>query len=278
MKEIISASRRTDIPAWYPDRLISWIRNGAVDVPNPYSGAVSRVSLAPPDVHTMVLWSKNFGPLLDQAKHLLPYRLYFLFTVNDMPDLEPNIPRLADRIGQFGRLAGRWGAERIAWRFDPIVFSVTGPVTPVDAFSRMAEQIAGAGITRLIISFLDFYGKVRARNDALRLGLIDPPREVKHAHAEKLAGIARSFGFSVESCCEDIGTVPGIEPASCIDGKLLGTLAGEPARCGKDPGQRPECRCTPSRDIGSYRDMPCPSGCLYCYANPLIAQTAGGFR
>jgi len=223
----------------------------------------------------MVLWSKNFAPLLVRDSLLRPFRLYFMFTLNDMPDLEPGTPPLADRFRQLSELAARYGSERIAWRFDPIVFRNNKPVTGLDSFSHIAERAAGAGVTRLIISFLDFYGKVSRRNETLRLGLVDPPAEIKHDWAAKLADVSQSLGIAVESCCEDLSGVSGIAPGGCIDGRRLGTLAGIPARIAKDPGQRKNCRCTVSRDIGSYHTMPCQSGCRYCYANPLIKAMAG---
>ncbi len=81
---------------------------------------------------------------------------------------------------------------------------------------------------------------------------------------------ATGLGLSLESCSETFGIVDGIKSSACIDGVLLSQLAGEPASKAKDPGQRSDCKCIVSRDIGSYRDMPCPGGCLYCYANPVI--------
>jgi hypothetical protein len=272
MRDIISASRRTDIPAFYLDRLLTWIAAGRATVANPFSGAVSTVDLSPDAVHTIVLWSKQFGKFLERDSAFRPYRLYFLFTLNDMPALEPALPPVFERIGQMRELSARYGPERIAWRFDPIVFRADGPVTGLDRFSDLAGRVAENGVRRLIISFMDFYRKVENRNRSFGLGLIDPPPEEKRGHAAALAELAIQHGFSVESCCEDLD-LPGIRRAACIDGGLLAALAGEPARLSKDPGQRKTCRCTVSRDIGSYREMPCPAGCRYCYANPVIPKS-----
>ena len=259
MKEVISASRRTDIPAYYLDRLISFIKQRFAEVKNPFSGVKYVVSLRPDDVHTLVLWSKNFRLFLGKSSFFEYYNLYFLFTINDMPHLEPGIP----------------GPERIAWRYDPVIFTGDGPVSDIETFSRIGEKIVNSGVTRTIFSFLDMYGKVRKRNKKLKLNLFDPPEEVKIEYAVKLAGVANELGLSLECCCEKLGYIEGITESSCINGYLLSELAGEPAKLTKDTGQREACNCTLSRDIGSYYDMPCPNGCLYCYANPKIELLSG---
>ena len=105
MKQVISASRRTDIPAWYLDRLIGFVHQGYAVVANPFSGKTSRVDLSPDHVHTLVLWSKNFGLFLQKMEQFKEYQLYFLFTINDLPDYEPSLPPLSERIGQLHELA-----------------------------------------------------------------------------------------------------------------------------------------------------------------------------
>ena len=276
MRQIISASRRTDMPACHFDTLRRFIEQGRADVPNPYSGAVHPVDLRPESVHTLVLWSKDFANVLAAPGLFEPYHLYFLFTINDLPRLEPHVPPLESRLNQIRELAMRFGPERIGWRFDPVVFTSDGPLSTPESFRRIGEVIAGAGIKRVIFSFLDMYGKVRERNERFNLDLIDPSVDVKRDYAAGLAVIAAELGLRLESCCDDLD-VPGISHSSCIDGVLLAQLAGEPVTLSRDTGQRVACRCTKSRDIGSYREMPCGHGCLYCYANPVIA-ISGGYR
>jgi len=272
MKYVVSASRRTDMPSRYLDRLVTYVEQGYADVRNPFSGKITTVDLDPGRVHTLVLWSKNFAPFLKNSHPFRRYHLYFLFTVNDMPVLEPAIPPLAERLDQAEELARRYGARHIGWRYDPIVFRSDGPVSTIESFRRIGERMAGIGVDRAIFSFLDFYGKVKARNSALGLNLVDPPEEVKTTYAGYLAGIAAGLGMSLFSCCEPLGNIDGVTPSSCIDGRLLAELGGEPVSTAKDTGQRRECNCAVSRDIGSYRDMPCGNGCLYCYANPVIRR------
>lgn len=260
------------MPACYLDRLLSFIKQGYAGVPNPYTGKEIIVDLRPENIHTIVLWSKNFRSFLKKSDRFKAYRLYFLFTINDMPDLEPSIPSLSERLNQVRELASRFGPERIAWRYDPVIFNDSGPVSPVETFERIGEYIAEAGVKRAIFSFLDFYGKVKARNEKYALKIIDPPIRSKIEYAVSIAGIAGNLGFSLESCSEKLGSIEGITPSACINGRLLARLAGEPTKLTRDRGQRGECRCTISRDIGSYRDMSCFNGCLYCYANPVTAN------
>lgn len=278
METVISASRRTDMPACFLDRLVGFVRQGYAEVTNPWSGRASRVELAPETVHTLVLWSKDFGPFLRRPREFRAYRLYFLFTVNDMPELEPSLPPLARRLDQVRELAERYGPERIGWRFDPVIFRAGGPVEPVETFLRIGENMARHGVRRSIFSFLDLYGKVKVRNERFSLGIVDPPGGVKREYAASLSSAAKGLGMWLESCSETLGALMGITPSACINGALLSRLAGAPAPLGKDPGQRTACNCTESRDIGSYSAMPCPHGCLYCYANPVITEKGRSAR
>ncbi|MFA5261694.1 MAG: DUF1848 family protein, partial [Candidatus Omnitrophota bacterium] len=104
MKVVISASRRTDIPAFYLPWLIHCIQVRFADIVTP-RGMKKRVDLHPDRVHSIVLWSKNFRHFLARKDAFKEYHLYFHFTVNDCPELEPNIPSLNERLGQVKALA-----------------------------------------------------------------------------------------------------------------------------------------------------------------------------
>jgi hypothetical protein len=62
---VLSASRRTDIPAFYMPWFMEGIARGEFEVVNPYSRKTTRVPATTPPVHTIVFWSKNFGPFID---------------------------------------------------------------------------------------------------------------------------------------------------------------------------------------------------------------------
>ena len=64
---IISASYRTDIPAFYGDWFMNRLRAGWCSTRSPYGGPPARVSLLKQDVDGFVFWTKNLRPFV---KHL----------------------------------------------------------------------------------------------------------------------------------------------------------------------------------------------------------------
>lgn len=273
MKTVISASRRTDIPAFYLDRLIEGAARGFMEVRNPVSGVPSRVSLARDEVHTIVLWSKDFGRFLGRRDELSGYHLYFQFTINDCPLLEPGVAPLDERLDQLKRLAAIYGAQRINWRFDPVVFWDRGGKSNLGGFDRILSAAAAAGVTLCTFSFAAYYGKVKRRMAAAGFDWFDPPEEARQETVSMLAKRAAAAGVALASCSMP-SSWPAVGKGRCIDGSLLGRLAGEPADARKDPGQRKDCGCTLSREVGEYDGMPCRGGCLYCYARP-AAESIG---
>ncbi|HIJ80290.1 MAG TPA: DUF1848 domain-containing protein [Desulfuromonadales bacterium] len=275
---IISASRRTDIPAFYADWFMNRIREGFFHRVNPFnSNQISGFSLKPEDVDAICFWTKNPEPLMKHLNELDDRGLnyYFQFTLNPYDKIfEPGVPPLKERISTMQELAGRICPERVVWRYDPVVLS---SITPVSWHLEQAEQIAwhlNKSARRLVFSFYDFYGKGQGRLDkalqgtGIRLDDITAPE-----HAAELNQIARGFktiadshGLQIFSCSEDIDLSGiGIEHGACIDGKLIGELFGTKAVEDKDKNQREICGCVESADMGMYNT--CDFKCAYCYAN-----------
>ncbi|MGA1845084.1 MAG: DUF1848 family protein [bacterium] len=269
---IISASRRTDIPAFYSDWLITQLHRGFAEVTNPYSHAVNSVPLSAECVHSIVLWSKNFAPLLKRIDALTGYELFFMFTINDSRFLEPRVPPLSDRFEQCDLILKRFGKERLLIRFDPIVYwkEGTGIRNNCASFQTILKRVAGAGITRMKTSFMDTRYRKLARRG---VDFIDLPVGQKIEIAATMGEIAGRYGITLEFCCNDYlfkdTSLPNIEKSCCIDGRYMACIVGRPTIFKKDPSQRKECQCTYSRDIGDYAQQ-CPHSCLYCYANPRI--------
>jgi hypothetical protein len=270
---IISASRRTDIPAWYSRWFLNRLRAGYCLVANPFNPSqVARVSMRQEDVDAIVFWTRNPVPLLP-ALDLLDgegYRYMFLYTITGYgPPLEPYAPPPAQATDTFLQLAGRLGAARVVWRYDPIVL---GPeLTPehhVSRFEGLARRLAGATET-VKISLVDLYHKTRRRLGRLPGGdhyLGDPETSPQLPHLiSALHGISAANGMRLETCAEEQDfTTLGAAPGRCIDGLLLSRLFGGSFPITKDKGQRRHCLCAPSKDIGMTDS--CLHGCVYCYA------------
>ena len=287
-KTILSASRRTDIPAFYMEWFMDGIDRGAFEVINPYNQHHRQVPARPHEIHSIVFWSKNFGPFLEQDcdRRLVRkgYHLFFNFTINTpVPALEPHVPPLAERLRQMASLARRHDPRTITWRFDPICFfrsAERGTVhNNLDALETIADALAALGIRRCITSFVDLYRKVLTRLPASGLELVDPPMDIKCETLLKMAAALDQREIVLAVCCERalLEALPpetGIRSAGCIPGPLLDRLFGSDMTVKEDPGQRRAkgCRCNVAVDIGSYSLHPCYHDCLFCYANPRAPQ------
>lgn len=272
---IISASRRTDIPAFYSEWFMNRLQEGYCLVPNPFNPKqVARISLVPESVDAIVFWSKNPAPMLRFLPQVegMGYRFYFLFTVNAYPKaLEPNLPPLEERIATFIELSERFGPRRVIWRYDPIILSNrTNAAYHRQTFENLCRQLAGR-TQRVIISIITAYRKTMRNLAPLgKQGYFfdkEPRRnletEVLLSHVAKTAS---EHGLEIFACAETRDyTRLGIKPSNCIDAALIRDLWGIKVSSKKDPGQREHCGCALSRDIGMTDT--CPHGCPYCYSN-----------
>lgn len=282
MRHVISASRRTDVPMHFAAWLADVVRAGAVDVPQPYTGRLRRVSLQPEDIHTVVLWSKDFRPVLQDEggvrQALKRYDQVFChLTVTGLGGtrLEPRIAHWQQVIAQLpGLVAFAGDPRRVSVRYDPIIHWYEGHVvrSNLPLFEPILESVHRAGVRTIRVSFASLYGKVRKRRGC---SWYDPTLEERLEIARKLVRVASSVGMEIHACSQGELHAVGALPSRCIDGELLSSLhpRGLPADTREDPGQRRECGCTVSVDIGSY-SMRCPNGCRYCYANPRIPKGA----
>jgi hypothetical protein len=269
---IISASRRTDLPAFYAKWFYHRVRAGMCRVQNPMNPKqISRISLKPPDVTAVIFWTRYPAPLLPYLSALSERGISygFLFTVVDYPRrLEPRTPPLHARIRVFRRLSAKIGGHRIIWRYDPIYFSpATGVAYHKQRFAHIARSLRGA-THRCIISTVDIYRKNRGRlTDPGELTWC-PPDPCDAAFADLMGYMAETAGengMEIVSCAEKIDLRPyGIHPGKCIDDRWISDFTGKPVTAETDPSQRSACNCVTSRDIGAYNT--CPFGCRYCYA------------
>lgn len=272
---IISASRRTDIPAFYAEWFIRRIRAGYCRVPNPYNRQqVGHVSLKPEDVDVIVFWTRNPKPLMAHLDEIdqRGFRYYFQYTLLGYPrQIDTNGPDRNTALKTFQQLAEQIGPERIIWRYDPIVFSqLTGAQFHEQNYSEIAEYLRGSTF-RSMISVMDMYNKFSKRLDQLNqqgIGIIDhnghsSPRY--DALMESIIQAAQENNIEIFSCSEERDmTHYGISPGKCIDDLYIKKAFGIEVGPKKDPGQRKVCGCVVSKDIGMYDT--CLFGCQYCYA------------
>lgn len=290
---IISASRSTDIPAFYPDWLLQRLKEGYVRWRNPFNGSFQYVSFA--QARLIVFWSKNPRPLfpyLEEIAEKIP-NCYFQFTLNDYEKekLEPFVPGLQLRIDTFLELSGKIGKEKVIWRFDPLILTEQ---TGLEELLRKVEKIGDKlkGYTeKLVFSFADItkYRKVQKNLQAHHIPYREFTEKDMAEFARGLQQLNKSWDFELATCAEKIDLDPfGISHNKCIDDDLmirlfphdkklmdfLGVTPGDlfnpsshllKSRNIKDKGQRKYCRCVQSKDIGAYNS--CPHSCLYCYAN-----------
>lgn len=270
---IISASRRTDIPAYYSEWFFHRLREGYVLTQNPRNPRqIKRISLTPESVDGIVFWTKNPLPMLDRLGELDSFPYYFQFTLNSYgKDAEPGLPSKNDvLLPAFQRLSKQIGRDRVVWRYDPIFLTPHYTLEYHCRYFRvMASRLSGYTET-CTVSFLDFYRNTASRTAPLQLLPMTEEAQIKILTS--FSETAKEYGISLNMCAEPISKQLGIPSASCIDASRLERISGRRLPAERDKNQRPMCGCAASVDIGMY-DC-CANGCLYCYANSGPAAVA----
>lgn len=265
---IVSASYRTDIPAFYAEWFANRLEAGYCLVANPYGGPPSRVDLRPQAVEGYVFWTRNaapFLPVLARVRRDTPFVVQY--TVTGYPHaLEASVIPAERSVALIRRLAEAYGPQAAVWRYDPVLFtSLTPPAWHRARFAELAAALEGS-VDEAVVSVANIYRKT-ARNTAAAaaehgFAWHDPPEEDKRALLAELAAIAARHGMRLTLCGQAGLLAPGIAEARCIDAARLSQVAGRPLAAERKPHR--DCGCARSRDIGAYDS--CPHGCVYCYA------------
>jgi len=288
---VVSASRATDIPAFFADWFSKRLTAGYCAWVNPFN-ANQKLYVSFAKTRAFVFWSKNPKPLFQYLQQVedLGIGYYFQFTLNDYDaeKLEPGVASLDKRIETFLELSQRIGPERVIWRFDPLLIGrgLTAEGL-LEKINEVAERIQGA-TQKLVISFADISAYRKVQSNLGKTG--GAFREMNAAEIETISAglvdLRRRTGLVVGTCAENVDLSRyGITHNRCVDDELLAKLYPDdrqlmtflgrssqddlfsemPVKVKKDPGQRKECGCIVSKDIGSYNT--CPHLCNYCYAN-----------
>ena len=249
---IYSASRRTDLVAFYPDYIADKV-------------ARSR------KLEAIVLWTKDprhlsVHPRLRMVIESVPTVVQLTITGLAGTAWEPRVPLYREFRGALQDLATRLPPGAVVWRFDPIL--VTEDLVQRFAETHQFLQTCLGKIDHCIVSFPDAYQKVVTRLSKEGRSLPEVSPEAERQVLQLLAEIAGP-DFRFKACCEPrLLDLPNVEQAHCVDGRLFDRLYG--TRFGdlpKDAGQRKDCGCVRSTDIGSYEQV-CRHNCRYCYAQP----------
>lgn len=272
---IISASRRTDIPCYYSKWFLHRLQAGYVLARNPMNySQVSRISLSKEVVDCIVFWTKDATNILDKLKNIddLGYKYCFQYTITPYGlDIEQNLRSKEQIIQNFQSLSSLLGRHCMLWRYDPIIVNEKYTVEyHEEVFEKMCEKLS-AYADRVIFSFIDLYAKIRLK------GICEISAETIEPLANAIGTIARRHNLTIQSCCENYDlTKYGIHQGGCIDLSVMERVCGYKLNLKTDKGQRTNCHCIESIDIGAYNT--CLNGCLYCYANFNEETTKKNFK
>ena len=267
---IISASYRTDIPAFYPAWFRARLEEGGCTVINPYGGRPYTVHLDPASVDGFVFWSRNIAPFADALKIVAERGHPFVvqMTITGYPRaLDRSVIPPEDAIAQLRALVEQYDPDCAVWRYDPVLIT---DVTPAQWHRRSMEALASAlagVVNEVVLSHATIYRKTRRNLDRLHAATgirwYDPSEDHKAALLTDLGIIAARYGMTPTLCSQDWLLGESMAPARCIDPDRLSRIAGRSIRA-RRRAARSDCRCGEARDIGGYET--CPHGCIYCYA------------
>ncbi len=262
---IISVSRRTDIPAFYSDWFFNRLQEGFVQVKKSVNAKTAKkVSLAPEDVRCFVFWTKNPGPMLNRLDELNEYHYYFQFTLTPyLNGIEKFLQPKEKLLKTFIQLSEKVRRDKVIWRYDPILLKDGIDIEyHKTEFARLFKELQGH-TQKCVISFIDT--RYLSAESKRQLKLKKITKKDMLGIGKEFQAIIKGTGIKIETCAEKIDLTDfDIIPGRCIDGDLIGNITGENFTIAKDPSQRKACGCVKSIDIGT--DETCIHGCSFCYA------------
>ena len=229
---IVSASRSTDIPAFYADWFFKRLEKGYSVWTNPFNGVPSYVAYQ--KTRFIVFWSKNPHPLLPHLDKLKEMGIgcYIQYSLNDYETegLEKGVPPKDFRIKTFKSLVEKLGKGHVVWRFDPMI--LTDDIS-IDILLEKVRYIGNElrGYTeKMVFSFADIlsYRKVKSNLEKNGIKYIEWTTEMMDEFAMRLAAMNRDldWNFQLATCGEKIDIEKyGILHNKCVDDDLIIRLA-----------------------------------------------------
>ena len=205
---IISASRATDIPAFYSDWFSKRLEVGYLKWINPFNGVPLYISFE--NARLIIFWTKDASQIIDKLDYLNEKNInyYFQFTINDydVEKFEPRVPTLKFRIDTFKRLTDKIGKEKVIWRFDPLLLSdITSIDSLVEKIYILGEQIKDY-TNKFVFSFADIeaYNKVKNNFSKEKIKFKEVSNDEKFEFAEKLQNSTRNWNIPKATYAENI--------------------------------------------------------------------------
>lgn len=223
---VVSASRSTDIPAFYADWFFDRLRKGYSAWTNPFNGKKSYIAYE--DTRFIVFWSKNPRSLLNHIDYLRKRGVgcYIQYTLNDYENegLERGVPLLEYRIETFKLLVDKLGLGAVVWRFDPLILTDKIDMDKLlQKIENIGDQLRGY-TEKLVFSFADIlsYRKVKANLERSHINYIDWSKEQMMEFAEKLVCLNKNKGWNyILATCGESADLDGVEHNHCVDDRLI---------------------------------------------------------
>ena len=259
---ILFASGRTDITSFYMKWFMNRLKEGYVDVRNPFFETyVSRIYFE--DVDLIVFCTKNPTKLLDYINKINKKVMVHVTITPYKEDIEPNVINKSEVIKATLKLSEILGSEQVLVRYDPILINDKYSISyHLMAFDRLCILLKGK-IKHFVISFIDLYKNVLNHLDDLKLHKIS--KDDIDIICTKFCEIASKYDMDIRSCGEDLDySKYNFVNKGCVDRDFISSIVNK-----KLPKQNIRkglsCNCVKMADIGVYNS--CPHRCKYCYAN-----------
>lgn len=269
---IISASYKTDIPAFYGEWFINRLNAGYCKARNAFNNKPFEIDLSKRTVDGFVFWTKNAKPfregLYEVARRSYPFIMQY--TINGYPrELENRVVDYQSAIENFISISREYGPHTCVWRYDPIIFSdLTDEEFHIRRFSDIAARLSGY-TDEVVFSFVQMYRKTKGSLGKLEAAsgyhYHDGTESQKIYLMNRFVEIAKIQGIRVNLCSQPelLALNSNVGEAKCVDAARIQNISGNIVNA-KLRGSRSSCGCYESKDIGEYDT--CPHGCIYCYA------------
>lgn len=224
---IISASRSTDIPAFYADWFFHRLKQGYSVWNNPFNPN-AKLYISYKKTQFIVFWSKNPKPLLNYINELQKLNIgcYIQYSLNDYEEekLEKNVPPISERIDTFKKLVDALGKGSVIWRFDPLMLT-----DDID-INKLLKKIENIGnqlkdyTEKLVFSFADISSYRKVKNNLTTSGIPyhEWTEKQMEEFASKLVKLNKEKGWNFKlATCGEKGNYLGIEHNHCIDDELI---------------------------------------------------------